>query len=67
MIKKINENIDLNSLEERLANELEDKIELGTWCFICGCDDFCGVDGDPCTGVYGDVCGVETCVGNTPC
>jgi len=37
-MKSINENFNINdnsALEERLANELEERLELGCW-FYCG-------------------------------
>lgn len=64
MINPLNKNIDLKALEERLADELEERIEFGCWVGnacgcdsgcnhvpVCGCDSGCGVGNVPiCSG-----------------
>ncbi|AEV70255.1 hypothetical protein [Acetivibrio clariflavus] len=47
-MKSINENFNINdnsALEERLANELEERLELGCWIY-CGAKDCVAYNGE---------------------
>lgn len=69
MINHVNKNIDIKALEDRLAEEIEDRLEFSCYAVNkCSCDSKCNVNYCSCNATYcGGNSSTPVCSANRAC